>query len=217
MAKKIVRVKGLIIRASEFGEADKGITLFTESGEKIELIVKGIMKSKRREKSAVDVMSVVEIVYYKGANYNYVSEISLISFFDEIRSDIFKIGLASYILKLISYFALEGEKNIKLYKRTIKAMNYIDRENSREKELIMILSYITIYLNDEGVLDVNFIKESKMKNDEKKVLVLLKKVDIMELYRLKLKEKYLLGLFVFFEDIFFCNFDLKIKINKFII
>ena len=47
---KFIKTKGLIIKKVDFGEGDRIITVFSENFGKIDLLVRGIRKSKKRIK-----------------------------------------------------------------------------------------------------------------------------------------------------------------------
>ncbi len=48
---KLFDCRGIIINKRDFGEADRYITIFTENFGKISVLLKGIRKSKTRERS----------------------------------------------------------------------------------------------------------------------------------------------------------------------
>ena len=48
---KFIETKGLIIKKVDFGEGDRIITVFSENFGKIDLLVRGIRKSKKRGES----------------------------------------------------------------------------------------------------------------------------------------------------------------------
>ncbi|MGL5663321.1 MAG: DNA repair protein RecO, partial [Cetobacterium sp.] len=67
---KFIKTKGLIIKKVDFGEGDRIITVFSENFGKIDLLVKGIRKSKKRDQSSVDLLTLSNFTFYKkGDNF----------------------------------------------------------------------------------------------------------------------------------------------------
>ena len=52
-----LRGKGIIIAKKDIEEADRYITIFMEDYGKVSTVIKGIRKSKKRDKTAVDILS----------------------------------------------------------------------------------------------------------------------------------------------------------------
>lgn len=58
--------KGIILSRTDFGEADKIITLLTPDSGKLRLIAKGVRRSKSKLAGGVELFSVSDITYIKG-------------------------------------------------------------------------------------------------------------------------------------------------------
>lgn len=95
------KARGIVLHKNKFSDADAGILLLTDGGIKINFIVKGILKSKKRPILAVEPGSLVSLDYYShiGEQFHYVKEISLEERFDNIKND--------YISTLFMYLFLE--------------------------------------------------------------------------------------------------------------
>jgi len=60
-----LRGKGIIIAKKDIEEADRYITIFMEDYGKVSTVIKGIRKSKKRDKTAVDILSLTDFQFYK--------------------------------------------------------------------------------------------------------------------------------------------------------
>ena len=60
-----LRGKGIVISKKDIEEADRYITIFMEDYGKVSTVIKGIRKSKKRDKTAVDILSLTDFQFYK--------------------------------------------------------------------------------------------------------------------------------------------------------
>ncbi|MGL6023445.1 MAG: DNA repair protein RecO, partial [Cetobacterium sp.] len=60
-----LETKGLIIKKSDFGEGSRIITVFSETFGKIDFLIRGIKKSKKRDQSSVDLLTLSNFTFYK--------------------------------------------------------------------------------------------------------------------------------------------------------
>jgi DNA repair protein RecO (recombination protein O) len=63
---KLYRVDALIIRARDFGEADKILTLYTKECGKIQAIAKGVRKPTSRLRGGVQMFAHSRLLLYRG-------------------------------------------------------------------------------------------------------------------------------------------------------
>ena len=54
---KFINDNGIVINKRDFGEADRYVSVFTENFGKLVFLLKGIRKSKKRELSSVDILT----------------------------------------------------------------------------------------------------------------------------------------------------------------
>ena len=57
-----LRGKGIIISKKDVEEADRYIDIFMEDYGKVSTLIKGIRKSKKRDKTAVDILSLTDFL-----------------------------------------------------------------------------------------------------------------------------------------------------------
>ena len=93
-----LRGKGIVISKRDIEEADRYITIFMEDYGKVSTVIKGIRKSKKRDKTAVDILSLTDFQFYKKNDSLIISNFSTIKDYIGIKSDIDKINIAFYIL-----------------------------------------------------------------------------------------------------------------------
>jgi len=231
---KIAKITGLVINKNDYGEADRIITVFTKEKGKISMILKGIRKSKKRDKYASDILVISDFVIYERENINIVSKLELKESFLELKKDLFKINIAIYILKIINLIFMENEHSQKIYILTEKALIYIEKTEDKIKILILILYYITTLIKNEG-LEVkiyekgfNFnLEYGKIEEDQKKFSIKLKKIEKIIIYLIYKKKidliltlnpskETLLNIINYFEKYMEFQLEIKIRINDFL-
>ncbi len=146
---KFIKTKGLIIKKVDFGEGDRIITVFSENFGKIDLLVKGIRKSKKRDQSSVDLLTLSNFTFYKKGDSFILNTIDSIDFFYDLKKDIEKLEIVSYILSIINEIVLPGERKKEFFQRIEKALYFIIKNDSYNN-LIMVLKMMNWIIKNEG-------------------------------------------------------------------
>lgn len=146
---KFIKTKGLIIKKVDFGEGDRIITIFSENFGKIDLLVKGIRKSKKRDQSSVDLLTLSNFTFYKKGDNFILNTIDSLDFFYDLKKDIEKLEIASYMLSIINEIVLPGERKKEFFQRVEKALNFIIK-NDIYTNFFMILKMMNWIIKNEG-------------------------------------------------------------------
>ena len=64
----LIKIEGIIINKRDINDFDKIVTVFTGSFGKIDVLLKGIRKSRKRDKIGADILSLSRMVVYKKEN-----------------------------------------------------------------------------------------------------------------------------------------------------
>lgn len=148
---EFIKVEGIVIKKKDINDSDRLLTVFTNSLGKQNIIYKGINKSKKRDKTASDVLSYSKfILYKKGENY-IGSSIDLLENFESIKKDIEKIGISLYIFFILLEVLKYGERNSKLYDLTLNSLKYMNKETERTKYYLLVVYYLYKILVEEGL------------------------------------------------------------------
>ena len=111
---KIEKVKGIVISDTNYSESSKILNVLTLEYGKIGIISKGCrnLKSKLRSVSMKFIYGYFNI-YYKEDGLSTLISVDVIDWFNDIKTDLFKIGYASYLLDLTNQVLKEAnDKNI---------------------------------------------------------------------------------------------------------
>lgn len=122
--------KGLVVRAADFGEHDKIITVLTEDAGKITVTVKGGKSLKSSFLSSSEVFSYSHFTFKKGKKFYYLHDSELIEDFYKLRESIEKISLGSYFCDLASEFMPEGIFETDILRLTLNALYALSVDKS---------------------------------------------------------------------------------------
>lgn len=148
---KFITENGIVINKRDFGEADRYITVFTENFGKIVFLLKGIRKSKKRELSSVDTLSLSKFTFYKKGESYVISNFSGIDSYIEIKSNLENLGIVLYFLALLNDILVENNRKKSLYNITIKTLDYLKNSDDIRQNYILIGYYLYYLIKDEGL------------------------------------------------------------------
>jgi DNA repair protein RecO (recombination protein O) len=141
-----IRAEGIILRHSDFGEADRLLTIFTRELGKVRVIAKGVRKARSRKAGHVEPFTRTQLQLARGRDLWILTQAEAADTFFALREDLVLLGYASYIIELIDQSTYDEEENRLLYDilaRTLRRLNRGDNPNlvTRYYEL-RLLDYI---------------------------------------------------------------------------
>ena len=146
-----LRGKGIIIAKKDIEEADRYITIFMEDYGKVSTVIKGIRKSKKRDKTAVDILSLTDFQFYKKNDSLVISNFSTVKDYIGIKSDIDKINIAFYIFSILNQILVENGRNRKIYEVLEKILDYLNISSDERKNYLLILFFLNTIIKEEGI------------------------------------------------------------------
>ena len=99
---------GLVIHENDYGENDKLLIILTERYGKIPVIAKGAKSVRNRHMACCQLFTYASFNFRKRGNFYYITESDLIESYYEIRTDIVKVALASFICDVVNDVCQEG-------------------------------------------------------------------------------------------------------------
>lgn len=121
-----IRTKALVLRRTNFGEADRIINFLTEQGV-IAAIAKGVRKEKSKLAGAVELFCLSEITLHESLNNKLciLTSAKMLEAYSNIVYDLEKLELASHIMKKIGSAAeaSTGSEYFNLLLQILEALN----------------------------------------------------------------------------------------------
>lgn len=147
----LIKTEGIIINKKDIGDFDRIITMFTGGFGKIDILIKGIRKSRKRDKLGSDVLSFSRTVVYKKENSFVGSTVETIKSYENIRRDMKKIGMVLYMFHVLNNILTDSERKTVLYDLTLKSLDYIDREENISNCILLVIYYLNKIIGEEGI------------------------------------------------------------------
>jgi DNA repair protein RecO (recombination protein O) len=120
------RVEGIVIRTTDYGEANKILTLYTRELGKIGMMARGAKRPKSRLSSISQLFTHGQFVFQKTSGLGVLNQGEMIKSFRDLRSDIFLTAYGAYIVELLDKLTDQNDINPYLYELLFQTLNYMD-------------------------------------------------------------------------------------------
>ena len=117
--------EAIILRHSEFGEADRLIILFTKSHGKLRAIAKGVRKIHSRKAGHLEPFTRVKLMLARGRNFWIITQAETVNAHLKIKENLLVTGYAAYCLELVDRFMSEEVENPVLYTLLSSTLEHI--------------------------------------------------------------------------------------------
>ena len=101
------RVDAVVLRHSDYGEADRLLTLFTRQSGKMRAIAKGARKIASRKAGHIEPFTHVKLQLAKGKDMFLITQADTVDAYLPLRDDLILTSQASYVLELLDRFSYE--------------------------------------------------------------------------------------------------------------
>jgi len=135
---RTLKVDAVVLRHSDWGEADRLLTLYSREHGKLRAIAKGVRKIQSRKAGHLEPFTRVTIMLAKGHDLWIVTQAEAIDLYQPIREELQKMGQAAYVVELLDRFTYEEGQNWQLYKLLTETL---ERLSSGEDDFIPIKYY----------------------------------------------------------------------------
>jgi len=103
------RVDAVVLRHSDFGEADRLLTLYTRQLGKMRVIAKGARKIASRKAGHIEPFTHVKMQLSKGRDMFILTQADTVDAYLPLREDLILTSQASYVMELLDRFTYEDE------------------------------------------------------------------------------------------------------------
>ena len=110
------RVEAVVLRHSDWGEADRILVLYTREMGKVRAIAKGVRKLRSRKAGHLEPFTRVTLQLAKGRNLWIVTQAESVNNYQPVREDLERMGYAAYAVELIDRSSGEEGPNLPLYR-----------------------------------------------------------------------------------------------------
>lgn len=137
-AERSIKVDAVVLRHSDWGEADRLVTLYTREAGKLRALAKGARKIRSRKAGHLEPFTRVTLLLARGRDLWIVTQADTIEAFQGLREDLEKTGYAAYAVELIDRFTYEDGEHKAVYQLLTETL---ERIASAEQAFLAVRYY----------------------------------------------------------------------------
>ena len=123
------RLEAIVLRHSDWGEADRLLRLYSRERGKVRAIAKGARRIKSRKAGHLEPFTHVTIQLAKGRDLLIVTQADTLDAYLPLREDLVKTSHAAYVIELIDRFTYEDQnENINVFRLLTETLSRISAE-----------------------------------------------------------------------------------------
>jgi DNA repair protein RecO (recombination protein O) len=126
MRSHVYRTEAIVLRRSDYSEADRIMTLYTPLYGKRRVIAKGVRKTTSRLGGHLELFTRVSLMLAEGRNLHIVTQAEIIAPYRKLREDLERISLAYYVAELLDKLTVDDEGENPTYALLAETLDAID-------------------------------------------------------------------------------------------
>lgn len=141
------KVKGIILKRTDYSEADRILTIFSKEKGKVRAIAKGVRKLTSRKATALELFNHSEIFITDSKGMGIVTEAIAENSFKKWRNDLIRVGVAYYFCEIVDKLTADEEKHKEVFELLHHALSRLENKNLKQQvfefecELLKMLGY----------------------------------------------------------------------------
>jgi DNA repair protein RecO (recombination protein O) len=125
-----LRVDAIVLRHSDYGEADRLLTLYTREQGKLRAIAKGVRKLQSRKAGHLEPFTRVVLMLARGHDLWIVTQAETVNAFQPLRESLNLMSEASYVVELLERFIYEEGQNVQVFDLLAATLLRLQTESS---------------------------------------------------------------------------------------
>jgi DNA repair protein RecO (recombination protein O) len=139
---RLYRTEAVVLRRSDFGEADRFLTLYTPLLGKVRVLAKGVRKIASRKAGHLELFMRSQLLLARGRDLDIITQAEAIDTYRPLREDLIRATYASYTVELLDRFVEEENENRPLYDLFIATLARL----AQAKDLALVVRYYELHL-----------------------------------------------------------------------
>ena len=142
------RDSGVIVRTHKLGEADRILSIITESNGKVRAVAKGVRKTRSRYGGRLELLRHLDLQFYKGRGDLYiVTQAETRDHWPQVRDNLDRLGKALTIAEAVDQIAQDKQPDQELYRMLCGALNTLEKSDPA----LVVPAFMLKLLAHEGV------------------------------------------------------------------
>ena len=139
-----LRTDAIVLRHSDWSEADRLLVLCTQEKGKLKAIAKGAKKLTSRKAGHLEPLTHVHVQLARGKDLWIVTQVETRQIFNRIREDLILTAKGVYLLELTDRFTFEDEVNAGVFRLLADSLTRLDEGHNSA----IVLRYFEIHMMD---------------------------------------------------------------------
>lgn len=139
---RVYRTEAIVLRRTDFGEADRLLTVFTPERGKLKLIAKGARKPTSRKSGHVELFSRSHFLVAVGRDLDIITQAETVEAYLPLRQDLLRTTYACYVAELADAFTAEQDENRPLFDLLKEALGWLCTAD----DLALVARYYELHL-----------------------------------------------------------------------
>ena len=142
------RTEGIVIKRSNYSEADRIVTIFTKQNGKIKVKASGVRRIASRRSPHIELLNYCVFSLYQGKSMATLTEVESKESFPLLKKDLKRIGLAYHVCELIDGLCAENQENQEVFMLLGRTLRKLSKEENLsqiiyefELELLRLLGF----------------------------------------------------------------------------
>lgn len=127
-APRVYTTEAVVLRRTDFGEADRILTLFTPTYGKIRAIAKGVRKTKSRLAGHLEPFTRTQLLLATGRDLDIVTQAEGRERFERLPTDFWSATAAWYVAELVDRFLEDADPHPRLYALFVETLRRLDAQ-----------------------------------------------------------------------------------------
>jgi DNA repair protein RecO (recombination protein O) len=119
---RTLSVEAIVLRHSDWGEADRLLALFTREAGKLRAVAKGVRKLRSRKAGHLEPFTRVRLLLARGRDFWIVTQAETVDAYLPLREDLLRTAYGAYVLELLDRFSYDEGENRSLYNQSVEAL-----------------------------------------------------------------------------------------------
>ncbi|MBO0780914.1 MAG: DNA repair protein RecO [Ktedonobacteraceae bacterium] len=129
-------LEAVVLKRSDFGEADRVLTLFTPNKGKIRVVAKGIRRLASKKAGHLELLCHTRLQMAQGRNLDIITQAQSIATFPALRneSEIWHMTCAFYLAELVDRFIEDDTPHPNVYRLLLETLHALDADALATKQ-----------------------------------------------------------------------------------
>jgi DNA repair protein RecO (recombination protein O) len=119
--------QGIVLGSVKLAEADKIVTILTQTSGKVRAVAKGIRRTTSKFGARLEPFTHVDLMLYRGRNLDTVTQAEILQPFRALRDDFALFSAGEAMLEATDKVAEEHERNVRLFLLLLQGLRALER------------------------------------------------------------------------------------------